>query len=164
MVDGKETVDLNINQLRSAVREMMTYAWDLEDAVIPDILEFLVTRTGEYYDLIYGKHSSDSVEVSKYVHSETNYLVYINVPTKSLLLVCEVICSTTKLTKQEEWSNEKHCTKKYLGITQKMLMNLEDISDLQWIFCRIMESLGHPEEPIHCGCCGDTIYSYDLEI
>ena len=50
------------------------------------------------------------------------------------------------------------------SILHKMIDNLDDISDLQSIFCYYLETFGKYEDLGTCDECGDSIFRFTLKI
>lgn len=164
-VDGEETINIKEDKLKEIIKEMISYAWKTKNESLSYIVKMLIKETGDFKSLMFGNNPIfDEINTWRYTIDEKNYLVYISVPTDEFLLVCELICDYTKLVRQEKWDSSKHCNDKYLSIIKEMIDKLEEIADLQWIFCKIMEMVGKEKKPYRCGCCGDTVYSYNLEI
>lgn len=164
-VDGKETIDMSIEDFQKVIHKMIDYAWSKKSDTIQEIIKNLLQETGEFFSLEFGdKPVYNQITVNKFVTDPKLYFLYIETPCDESLLVCEEICSYTGMQKQERWNNEKHCNEENLKAIHMMVDKVTDFADLQDIFCKIMESLGNGDEPYHCGCCGDWIYSYDLTI
>lgn len=166
MVDGTETIDLKKEEMKEVVKKMISYIWGLKHESTYDIVRSLVQDTGDFYSFMYGENPcTNEITVSRYNHNENTYLAVIDLPVgEDYLLVNELICDYSKLTRQEKWDPIKHCTKEYKDIVFGMIDKVEDFAILQEVFCRIMERVGREEEPYYCECCCDTVYSYSLEI
>lgn len=164
-VDGKETIDLSEKKMKEVVKKMVSYIWKPENDCIYYIVKYLVQTVGEFNSMMFGDVPCyNEITTNRYDCDKKNYLVCISVPTDEFLLVNKLVCDYAKVTRQDRWDNKKHCTKEFLKASLEMIDKLDDFADLQWIFCQVMEAVGKSDEPYQCGCCGDWVYPYDLEI
>lgn len=164
-VDGVETNELGEQEMKKVILKMIDYIWKPEESMIENLVSYLLQEVGNEMIFKYGEVPIyDEIEVYRYDIDNKNYLTLIEVPTDQFLIVNELVCDYTKITRQNRWNNKDHCNQRHLEVVKQMIEKIDDFATLQDIFCKILEKVGILEESIHCNCCGDWIYSYDLEI
>lgn len=163
-VDEVETIDLGEDKMKEAVKVMIGEVFKRGHECSREVVKYLVEDTGDFHSLVYNDY--DEVTVREKKEGGGMYLTSMDTPIADFLIVSELVDSYCKIVRQKEWKAEEHCKdERLLRLTLGMVDELDDFASLQQIFCTIMERMGEmASEPWTCDECGDTVYSYKLEI
>ena len=151
-IDDNETIDIEIGDFKKVIKQLLHLDKLKENNDI--IIDF-------FEDLI-------CVNEPKIITSEFDDLYDIRLfeykINDILLSFTEVFYGHDIYINHKLWN--KDINNDIFTIIESLIDECDDIAILQTFFCNVLENCGKLEKdyPHHCDCCGDWIYSYNLDV